>query len=447
MPTPSLPDVVKVFEAGAVVFREGEAGDTAYFVEHGVLEVVRSTSAGTVERVNVLRAGAMVGEFALLDGRPRSATVRVLSTARLLPLHRGHLQGLLAQADPVIRSLVMGLVERLRRPLIMPTSAIEDAADGSPANGGDARVESLTQGPTQAEHGGAAGPGVKPAASPWDSLLLARELADAIEAARTLHADDCAPAGRPVHVDAPLQLHYQPILHLPTGRLAGFEALVRWRHPTRGMVRPDEFIALAERTDLIHGIGEFVLHRALSDWLTLGPLCDLGPAQRGFISVNLSAPELTREGVVQRVGEALRRHAVPAPELRLELTETVALDSPRGAVEAAQALRDLGVGIALDDFGKGFAGLDVLQSLPFSCLKVDKAFIDRMLSSRRSFQIVRATLDLARRLDMTTVCEGIEDAHTAETLADLGCDYAQGYHFGRPMPLAAVAAWKMHAAV
>ena len=441
MPPPSPPDVVKVFEAGAVVFREGEAGDTAYFVEQGVLEVVRSTSAGTVERVNVLRAGAMVGEFALLDGRPRSATVRVLSTARLLPLHRGHLQGLLSQADPVIRSLVMGLIERLRRPLILPAPAVGQDGESGAAAGHDDAPAGLPD-PAAGDPAGAARSGAPAMGSPWDSLLLARELADAVETTRARHADGGGRSGDPDDGQAPLLLHYQPIVHLPSGRLAGFEALIRWRHPTRGMVRPDEFIALAERTDLIHGIGEVVLHRALSDWATLGPLCKAGPSRRGFISVNLSAPELTREGVLQRVGEALRRHAVPAAELRLELTETVALDSPRGAVVAAQSLRDLGVGIALDDFGKGFAGLDVLQSLPFSCLKVDQAFIDRMLSSRRSFQIVRATLDLARRLDMSTVCEGIEDAQTAQTLAELGCDYAQGYHFGRPMPLAAVVAWK-----
>ena len=129
-------------------------------------------------------------------------------------------------------------------------------------------------------------------------------------------------------------------------------------------------------------------------------------------------------------------------ELRIELTETVVIGNVAAVSAVVERLRAMGVGVALDDFGKGYAGLDVLQSLPFSCLKIDKAFVDRMHVSERSNLIIRSTLDLARRLGMSTVAEGIEDQATGDALAAMGCVYAQGYHYGRPQPAAALPGWK-----
>jgi len=391
-----VPLAVEVFEAGAVVFRQGEPGTTAYVVEQGELEVLRE-AGGQVSRVNLLGPGDIVGHFALLDGQPRSATVRARSIVRLVPVHRGHLETMLAQSDPVVQWLVQGLLRHLRR-----AGAISDTAHVALA-----AVEE--DGPPEAA---------------YRALMLARSLAEAIERSE-------------------LELHYQPIVTLDTRRLAGFEALVRWRHPALGMIRPDEFVPLAERTGLIHGIGDFVLRRALSDWSRLRGLCAVADGAPCYMSINLSAPELVVDDLPARIAQALERHRVPGPELRLELTETIALSSPKGAMEAAQSVRSLGVGIALDDFGKGYAGLETLESLPFTCLKIDKAFVDRLQSSARSFEIVRAAIDLAHRLGMSTVCEGIEDEATAALLGNLGCDLAQGYRFGRPMPAADVPGWKV----
>ena len=247
-----------------------------------------------------------------------------------------------------------------------------------------------------------------------------------------------------VPIDNQLELHYQPIIRFADRALAGYEALVRWRHPTLGMVRPDEFIPWAEKTDLIHGIGKFVLNRALDDWPTLRPLCgDLRHATP-FMSINLSAPEFCRPGILGRIQESLEIRKIPPEELRIELTETVIISNVQLVSEVVQRLRGIGVGIALDDFGKGYGGLDYLQALPFSCLKIDKSFVDKMETSERSKEIIQSTLDLAARLRMSTVAEGIEDEQTAQRLADMRCAFAQGYFFARPMPVSRWLEW--HAA-
>jgi diguanylate cyclase len=254
------------------------------------------------------------------------------------------------------------------------------------------------------------------------TLSLAHDLADAITANQ-------------------LVLHYQPIILLQDNVTVGFEALVRWQHPQLGMISPDEFIPLAEKTGLVHRIGAWVLQRAVADWPALRTWCNGSGAHRPFVSVNLSAPELCAPGIVSSIEECLTQHKMPADELRIELTETVIVSSLDAVSSAIHALRALGVGIALDDFGTGYAGLGYLQTLPFSCLKIDKTFVQQMHASQRSFHIVKSALELSRQLDLSTVAEGIEDEPTANALRDMGCTYAQGFYFARPMSVSATAAW------
>jgi EAL domain-containing protein (putative c-di-GMP-specific phosphodiesterase class I) len=256
------------------------------------------------------------------------------------------------------------------------------------------------------------------------TLSLAHDLSDAIEGGQ-------------------LALFYQPIVSMQGRQRVGYEALVRWQHPRLGLISPDEFIPLAEKTGLIHRIGHWVLHQAALDWKQLRTLCSRVDGHEPFMSVNLSAPELSAEGIVERIARRAAEQGMAPGELRIELTETIIISNVSHVSRSVQALRDLGIGIALDDFGTGYAGLDYLQTLPFSCLKIDKSFVQQMHTAERSFQIIRSALELSRTLGLTTVAEGIEDAATADELQSLGCTYAQGYHFGRPLPLAQAITWNL----
>ena len=185
----------------------------------------------------------------------------------------------------------------------------------------------------------------------------------------------------------------------------------------------------------------WVLQQAVTDWGRLRALCLQDPTHHPFMSINLSAPELCGPGIVESIQACLVASQMQASELRIELTETIVISNLDGITATLEQLRAMGMGIALDDFGTGYAGLSYLQMLPFSCIKIDKAFVQQMHTSQRSFQIIKSALELSRMLGLTTVAEGIEDGAIGEALADLGCTYAQGFHYARPMTLETLVAW------
>lgn len=386
---------------GQTVFQVGDPGDAVYLVESGECEIL-VPDAGGLRRVDVARQNQLFGEIALLDGGPRTATVRALVPTVLVRIERAHVQALLAGADPLLRHLLQLLLERFRseRAARMQVSAGVRAAAG-------AAVAALA-GPTAHEA--------------VQALALAHDLEEAVALGQ-------------------LSLHYQPIVHLATGDLAGFEALIRWHHPTRGPIPPDRFIPGAERSGAIRQVSHWVLNRALDDWPRLAMLCDGAAQEPGFVSINLSASELVDPGMVSTVGASLRHRGIAPAHLRIEMTETTMIADPTGVGRVIEGLRGVGVGVSLDDFGTGHSGLSILQVLPVSCLKIDRAFVAQLGAAERSLQIVKSAIDLARPLGLSTVAEGIEDGATAQRLRELGCTYGQGYHYARPLPIDELAAW------
>jgi EAL domain-containing protein (putative c-di-GMP-specific phosphodiesterase class I) len=230
-----------------------------------------------------------------------------------------------------------------------------------------------------------------------------------------------------------LELHFQPLVDLGSGRLIGFEALARWHHPTRGAVSPVEFIPLAEETGLIVPIGRWALNAAcaqLVHWQTQHGRA----AERLMMGVNLSGTQLVRDNVVDAVESALRDTGLAADRLKLELTESVIIENPERTGAILARLKALGVTIAMDDFGTGYSSLSYLQRLPIDVLKIDRSFISGMAQSHDSYKIVTAVLSLAGSLGLDTVAEGIETPEQAAMLAALGCHVGQGFHFARPVP-------------
>ncbi len=227
-----------------------------------------------------------------------------------------------------------------------------------------------------------------------------------------------------------LFLMYQPIVSLKDGEVSGFEALVRWQHPRRGLVSPTEFIALAEETGLIGAIGEWVLSEACAQ-MSLWQRTQKDPPLT--ISVNLSSKQFMQPDLVKRVAAILRDTGLAPRYLKLEITESAVMEDPALAVEVLSALRDLGVRIAMDDFGTGYSSLSYIHSLPLDTLKIDQSFVNRMKSDPRSLEIVRTVVNLAQNLNLDVVSEGVESAEQATILGTLHCRYAQGYYFSKPL--------------
>jgi EAL domain-containing protein (putative c-di-GMP-specific phosphodiesterase class I) len=230
---------------------------------------------------------------------------------------------------------------------------------------------------------------------------------------------------------------YQPIVRLADGRLVGFEALVRWRNPKTGEVLPGEFIPLAEEVGLVVPIGRFVFVdacRHLAEWRRRAPHLDLR------MHVNLSVQEVLEPDLDAFVVRNLRRFGLSSDDVVLEITESAVIRSNTLSLGSLARLRATGVHLCVDDFGTGYSSLRYLHQLPFDAMKIDRSFVESMDGGIGSAPIVRMLTQLARSYGMDVVAEGVETARQAEELIELDCQYAQGFHFYRPMNAAAITA-------
>lgn len=365
--------------AGQALFLEGDPPTTAYILESGQVEI-RATQHGRAVVLAVLGPGAIVGEMAVIDAAPRTATAMALTDCRLRALDRAQIAERIAASDPIIRALLQGTLQRYRSALAAlqgGKSAIAERVGAEEAAGvGKMRLESQLRAALQS--GG-------------------------------------------------LDVRYQPLLDVASGRVAGFEALVRWTHPERGPISPSEFVALAEETSLIVPVGEYVFDTACSAAREL-----IAFAGRPlFVAVNVSARQLREPGLLERLVARIDAAGMPRGSIKIEITESQAMD-PLLMQGFIALCHDHGVKVALDDFGTGYSHLTQLHLLPFDTIKIDQAFVRSMLMDIRSMAIVETIVALAKSLGASIVVEGIESEAELAVLRRLGCDYAQGWLVGRP---------------
>jgi diguanylate cyclase (GGDEF)-like protein len=234
-----------------------------------------------------------------------------------------------------------------------------------------------------------------------------------------------------------LQVHYQPIIELDAGDIVGWEALVRWRHPQRGLISPATFIPVAEETGLIVPIGEWVLAtacRQLHRWMALGGRKDL------TMSVNVSARQFREPALIDQIVHVIETTGIAAHCVKLEITESAVMQDAHAAERTLRSLKGLGVQVAIDDFGTGYSSLSYLKRFPVDTLKIDRSFVDGLGSDPQDTAIVRSVVALAQTLELTVTAEGIETPGQQAHLRLLGCDFGQGYFFGRPVDAASAEA-------
>ena len=227
-------------------------------------------------------------------------------------------------------------------------------------------------------------------------------------------------------VNGEFELHYQPVIDLKSNSVTSCEALIRWNHPERDQVPPDEFVAVAEETGLIVPMGEWILRQACMDAVTWPPQIT--------VAVNLSPAQFKSKHLVQAVRDALASSGLPASRLELEITELVLLEDNEGTLSILHELRDLGIRIAMDDFGTGYSSLGYLRSFPFDKIKIDQTFIQDLPHKEESLAIVRAVVGLGSSLGITTTAEGVETEEQLRSVASEGCTEFQGYIFSKPQP-------------
>jgi len=233
-----------------------------------------------------------------------------------------------------------------------------------------------------------------------------------------------------------LRLHYQPVVRTVDGEVTGVEALVRWQHPTRGLIGPQEFVPIAEEGGLIVPVGHWILEQACrqaAEWHAARP--DRAPVG---VSVNLSARQVTRSGLADEIAALLRGTGIDPLCLTLEITESALIEESAVLLETVRELDALGCRLLLDDFGTGFSSLGYLKRFPLDGIKVDRSFIERLGSQATDVAIVRAIVRMAEELDLSVVAEGIETEEQMRQVRALGCGYAQGYYFTPPVPAAEI---------
>ncbi|QKG25901.1 putative bifunctional diguanylate cyclase/phosphodiesterase [Actinomadura verrucosospora] len=233
-----------------------------------------------------------------------------------------------------------------------------------------------------------------------------------------------------------LELFYQPKVSLRDGQLVGMEALLRWRHPDKGLLEPEAFLSIAEQTYLMRSITHHVVEAALAQtaawWRE-----DLAVQ----VAVNASGRDLLDTGLTETIEEGLLARGLPAAALQLEITERILMNEPAYASDTVAKLAELGIPLSLDDFGTGYSSLVRLKRLPVEEIKIDSSFVGRLAASTDDAVIVRSIVDLVRTLGLRSVAEGVEDPQTAGLLREMGCDAAQGWHFGRPMDADTATDW------
>jgi EAL domain-containing protein (putative c-di-GMP-specific phosphodiesterase class I) len=232
---------------------------------------------------------------------------------------------------------------------------------------------------------------------------------------------------RPAFERGEFDLHYQPQFDLGTNRIVGYEALIRWRHPERGMIPPGEFIPVAEETGMIIEIGDWVLRKVCTDCQRLPDDC--------FVAVNISPVQFIARDFTEKVRQILAETGFPARRLEIEVTETAMMQDKDRAAIILDEITAMGISIAVDDFGTGYSNLSYLVDFRFNKLKIDRSFVSRLDRDASTGAVVSTIVGLSRALGVHTIAEGVETEDQATLLKAAGCDVVQGYFYGRPEPL------------
>lgn len=371
----------RVLQVGEVLIKEGDPGDCAFVIESGQLEVSRNND-GENQILALLGPGDMIGEMSLLDKLPRSASATARQVTRLRAITGEHLKDKLDGSDPLLRLLLKMVLKRYR--------AATNSA-GMAEDLGAADRESVVK-----------------------RLQLEQELEQALERKEFV-------------------LYFQPIVDLVNFRVAGFEALIRWISPTRGFVSPAQFMPAVEGSQLIYGVGRWVLEEGCAAIKRLNAIKRPFDVPPMFMGLNLSGKQLESDTMMGELRNAIKMAGIQPSELKLEITESLLMTNLDHAVGILNECREIGAKIAIDDFGTGYSSLSYLNKFPIDTLKVDRSFITPMLTDAGSDKILKAVGGLAHALGMNIVAEGVEDIEHAYALAEMNFEYVQGYAFSKPV--------------
>jgi EAL domain-containing protein (putative c-di-GMP-specific phosphodiesterase class I) len=369
-------------EKGAIVYRAGDIATSAYLIVSGCIDISMCRD-GTQVLVARLGQGELFGEMELIDGHARRLTAVASAISALHLINRAQISERLENADPIVRALLHRQLSRFRVALEL--------------------LESGTRVDENDQHSDA------PAVQANAKLHLEAQLREALE-------------------QGDMQVLWQPIAEITTGRVVGYEALMRWPHRELGELMPKQFIALAEETSLIVALGDYALQQVCA---ALRTLADRACSPMPYIALNVSGRALSSAAFVDRIIACATAHRIETAWIRLEVTESVFLDYHQ-VEELIQRCHAVNIRVAVDDFGTEYSNFSHLHRLAFDTVKLEQTFTQE-LDQARCVAIVRAIIAVARALSVDVIAEGVETETQLEQLRELGCEYVQGFLIGRPL--------------
>lgn len=394
----------KKFKAGDVLMRQGDLGENAYIIEDGKVEITVKNSDGKERVVGTRSAGAMIGEMSLIDSAPRTATVTVIEDCTVLEITKDDFSRRLEGADSVLRMTIQVILTRYRD-MLKRSDLKKQSKDGSGAE--NTERDYLEQ------------------ADAVETIRIANEFMEALE-------------------NDEISLYYQPIIDLQNGEIYGFEALMRWIHPEKGFISPGVFIPIIEDNGQIIKASNWAFKEACN---ALKRIQSATNYHRDLhMSVNFSTEDFSAPDFVNNIHETIKETKLPTSQIHLEITERILMAQPEKAKETLAMCREAGMGISIDDFGTGYSSLNYLHAYPINTLKIDQSFIRDLQVKKNSKELVRSIITLGQNLDMSIIAEGVEQIEEAAMLKKMGCHYAQGFYFAKPVPekdvIETVANWK-----
>jgi EAL domain-containing protein (putative c-di-GMP-specific phosphodiesterase class I) len=383
---------LKTFDVGSTILKQGDEGHAAYIIEKGTVEILIEKDNGLIQNIGTRGAGSIIGEMALVDNKPRTATIKVIEECTLLEITRDDFENRLDSTDPVVRMIMQVILARYRD--MMTRAHILSAPNNAMT------PENLEKG-LVSETNAVVG------------LKLINELKQAL-------------------TNNDLELHYQPIIDIQANKIVGFEALVRWNHPEKGVIYPDVFIGAAEDSGLITELSRWAVGESCA---FLSHIQDKHTELKNlFMSVNFSAKDFFIPDFRAYILAALQKNSLTPDQFHIEITERLLMDQPSEAQKILEDCRNAGLCISIDDFGTGYSSLSYLHYFPIDILKIDRSFITDMNHNKSSHSLVSSIISLGHNLGMSIIAEGIEEKEQAAALKALGCDKIQGYYFSRPLP-------------
>ena len=417
----------KSFDSGEYIFKEAEPAECVYLIDSGRVEISLERD-GRKAVIDTINEGEIFGEMALVDQLPRSASARAIIPTTVTEIPLNYIRQKITQSDPTIRMFLRFFMARYKDLDTRVSEVLETLslpqAETLVGDDGSKTMELRSLASQLVEMKGRIDTAITKPSEEGHNTPYSEET---MEISKVLLTEEMLL--RSAIANKEFSLQYQPIIDLVNMRIAGCEALVRWKHPSGELLLPSRFLSQIEKTDLMIELGYWIAEEACRFQNRIFSQLDYDL----FVAINLSGKQFDDQLLIQSLDKIIDNTGASRERIKFEITESLLIDNPELATESLNQLSDIGVKLAIDDFGTGYSSFSYLYRFPFDTLKIDRVFVSSMSQSAKSEQIVKSLINLSDNLGIEVVAEGIESERELGMLREYNTAYGQGFYFSKPV--------------